>query len=267
MLPREFNQYDLSDEKLKRVNMINTNSWLSLNQPPALEQNEIHLWRVDLEMPEEKINQLFEILNKDEQTRANRFHFPHDRAHFIVARGVLRKLLGEYIAVVPEQVQFNYNEFGKPFLLQKPTLQFNLSHAQNKALIAITAASAVGVDIEYVERDIDIDGIAQRFFSKHEHQQLQTLYSEEKRQAFFKGWVCKEAFLKALGMGLSYSLEKIEVNILPAQPAKIIAIDDKEQRLADWSLFDLTVFEGYQAALVVKDKQQAQILKQFTFTF
>lgn len=245
--------------------MINTTNWPLLNKPQPLEKNEVHIWRANLELPEEKINQLFNLLNKDEQERAQRFHFARDRARFIAARGMLRKLLGQYVAISPEQLQFNYNQYGKPNLIQKPEIQFNLSHAHNQALIAVTLASAVGVDIEYCDREVDIDGISKRFFSANECQVIQSLTDVKKRQVFFTAWVRKEAFLKALGMGLSYSLDKVEVSLLPEQPARIIALHDKEQKLEDWSLFNLTISEDYQAALVVKGNNQTIKTWQFHF--
>src|ERR1017187_1586761 len=113
-----------------------------MHKPINLVANEVHVWSVDLALSAEAVAALFKVLNKDEQARAERFHFPHDRARFIAARGSLRKLLSAYTPLAPEQLQFNYNAYGKPDLIQAPGLQFNLSHANTQGLIAITLAPA-----------------------------------------------------------------------------------------------------------------------------
>ena len=229
-----------------------------------LKNNQVHVWQIDLELSTEQINNLFTLLSKDERERANKFHFERDKTRFVAARGSLRRVLSRYVGVAAERLQFNYNAYGKPGLLQAPELQFNLSHANSKALIAVSHA-AVGIDIEYSEKELDIDGIAKRFFSVNEYQLITSLSGVKKRKAFFTGWVRKEAFLKALGQGLSYALAKVEVTLLPEQPAQIIALHDEQQNLADWSMFALAVPVGYEAALVVKAIALSLELKYFEY--
>lgn len=222
--------------------------------PLNLAQNEVQVWSLDLALAEATIHSLYELLNSEERQRADRFHFPHDRVHFIAARGQLRILLARHLNLTPTELQFSYSKYGKPSLVQAPELHFNLSHANTKALLAVTYAGKVGVDIEYTQKEIDVDGIAQRFFANNEYQLLQTLNGTAKHKAFFTAWTRKEAFLKALGKGVAYGLEKVEVSILPEQPAKIIALHDPALELTEWCMFALQPASAYIAALVVKRK-------------
>lgn len=224
---------------------------------PPLNSQEVHVWFVQLDSSNIDINYLFSLLTIEERNRALRFHFVKDKNNFIVARGLLRILLSEYLNKDPQAIEFHYNQYGKPFLNDNLNLQFNLSHCHNVALFTFVQYYEIGIDIESNTRQIEIDEIAQRFFSEGEYQLLKSLEGDNKRKAFFNGWARKEAFLKALGQGLSYSLAKVEFTLLPEQPAKFLAIHDNEQDINDWSVHELNPVQDYAAALVVKGKLQS----------
>lgn len=224
---------------------------------PPLKNKEVHVWFAQLDSPKININNLFDLLTSEEKTRALRFHFAKDKNHFIAARSLLRILLSQYLNKDPQAIEFYYNQYGKPFLSDNFNLKFNISHSHNAALFAFVEYHEIGIDIESSTRQVEIDEIAQRFFSKPEYQLLKSLKGDNKRKAFFNGWVRKEAFLKALGQGLSYSLAKVEFTLLPEQPAKFLAIHDSEQNINDWLVHELYPTEDYAAALVVKGKMQS----------
>ena len=123
------------------------NNWQnSSDQTFSSIQNEVHVWKIHLELPIENDARLKTILADDEQKRADRFYFEKDRRHYIAARGQLKILLAKYLKIKPEELSFDYNEFGKPFY-QDAAFQFNVSHSHELGLIAfdfpwlITAAS------------------------------------------------------------------------------------------------------------------------------
>lgn len=218
-----------------------------------LSPQEVHVWHTSFSdhLQHDEVAGFLTTLSSDEQARAQRFHFAKDRDRFIIARGLLRKILSHYLSVKPEQLQFNYNPYGKPELLNYTHIQFNLSHSHDIALFAIGQQS-VGVDIEYLGRTCDINAIAARYFSVEEYQTINSLAGNQKIQAFFNGWARKEAFLKAIGKGLSYPLNQVEVTLHPEQSANFIAFHDGEHTLSDWSLFALELKTNYAAALVTK---------------
>jgi 4'-phosphopantetheinyl transferase len=229
--------------------------WHAPPQDLRLPQDEIHVWRVPLDEPGTPVQALHQLLSGDEQQRAARFHFDHDRRRFIVARGVLRTLLGRYLGLAPGQVQFAYNPQGKPALAeywQPSGLHFNVSHAGELALYAFTLHRLVGIDVERIRNDIEYLSIAARFFSAQENTALRSLPADLQLAAFFTGWTRKEAYLKATGMGLSLPLDQVSVALHPDEPAQLLSTPASPTgEFVPWSLHALTPRAGYVAALAV----------------
>lgn len=227
-------------------------SWHSPKIFPTITTDEIHVWVAVLDFSEDKLADFYKTFSEHEQTRAKHFHFEKDRKRFIGARGVLRTLLSQYIIGDPKNIQFTYSSHGKPALVNDPSLRFNVSHSQNVALFAFSKQYELGVDIETMEKSREIVAIAKRFFTANESKLIDHLKGKAQNQAFFNGWTRKEAFLKALGMGLSYPLKQVEVTMSPEDPAKFIALYDKNLNMNDWSLYNLKYTDNFAAALVVK---------------
>src|SRR5207247_1196157 len=187
---------DRGDRQLTTTAMSLTSSLPSSFQ---LASDEVHSWCASLDVPPETSARLYATLTLDERTRSARFRFERDQQRFIVARGVLRDLLGRYLQTQPSQISFVYNAFGKPDL--KPELgdrlKFNLSHSSGLALIAIATGSNVGVDLEYIQAQSDYSDIARRFLSAAEVDCLMALPRNLFAEAFFSCWTKKEAYLKA----------------------------------------------------------------------
>jgi 4'-phosphopantetheinyl transferase len=224
--------------------------------PPTLQllPAVVHLWRVFLEQPIAPIDSLLEILSTDEQDRARRFHFEVDRQRFIAARGTLRVLLGRYLQVEPQQLQFKYGDRGKPLLAEpfcQSQLQFNVSHSQNLALYAIACGREVGVDVEQIRPIRDFDRLAARFFSAREYAHLQKLEPEARLEPFFGYWTCKEAYVKACGVGLSQPTREIEVMLEPGQEC-FLQISGCEKTAKTWSLKRLIIEDDFVGAVVIK---------------
>ncbi len=218
--------------------------------------NEVHVWRASLEIPSQKLEQLFRLLHPEERRRADRFHFPKDRRHFAVARGVLRLLLGRYLKKSPEQLDFAYNDYGKPALvatLNPDFLQFNLSHSGERVLYAFALQRELGIDIEWVHRHIgQMDQIAKRYFSPHENQALFALPEQQRVAGFFNCWTRKEAYIKARGKGLSLPLNEFDVTLTPGEPARLLATRDDPAHAARWVMQALKPDRDYAAALAVE---------------
>ena len=179
-------------------------------RPPSIphhsikKDGEIHVWHVRLDHTSSSVMPLFETLSPDEQDRANRYRFLKDRHSYVIARGMLRKILGSYLKLLPGNIRFNYNRYGKPFLDDRNSgLRFNVSHSQRIALIAITLGQDVGIDIEYKNHDFDFMHAARVVFSAEEYSRLTALSPAARWEAFFRGWTRKEAVLKAIGGGFA----------------------------------------------------------------
>jgi 4'-phosphopantetheinyl transferase len=226
--------------------------------PPAdltLSSAEVHVWRAALDPVMECVERLQRSLSVDERQRAARFYFPRDRRRFIVARGILRDILGRYLRVPPPDVQFCYSAYGKPALANGPdedVLRFNLSHSHETALFAITRGREIGVDIEYLRREIACEEIAERFFSAQERADLRALPAALKQQAFFNCWTRKEAYIKAHGEGLSLPLDQFDVSLAPGEPAALLATRSDPDEALRWSLQALATGPCYIAAVAVE---------------
>jgi 4'-phosphopantetheinyl transferase len=232
---------------------------IAWNDPPdhlLLEGKEIHVWRVLLDQLAQNIPILWDILPGDEQRRADQFAYATDRNHFIVARGMLRMILSRYTAIEPRDLRFSYNPYGKPFLDSAPgkiPICFNLSHSHDVALYAITQRRHVGIDIERVRQNIDIETIAKAYFSAHEYQLLRELPSEAQHEAFFMCWTRKEAYIKARGEGLSYPLDRFTVSLEPGDSAVILQNDNEPSEALQWMLYHLVPELGYIGAMAVEE--------------
>jgi 4'-phosphopantetheinyl transferase len=220
------------------------------SQPPpalTLSSGEVHVWRMRLEQPPELHENFLRILDQDERARSGRFHFDMHRRHFVAGRGFLRTLLARYLDTRPEAVRFSYGPYGKPALdgdHRESPLRFNASHSGEWAVYGFVQDREIGVDVEYVKPDFATEGIAERFFSAGEVQALNALAEAEKPAAFFRCWTRKEAYIKAIGSGLSHPLDTFDVTLAPGEPAALLNVEG-------WSLFDLDVESGYAAALAV----------------
>ncbi|KAF0249532.1 MAG: phosphopantetheine-protein transferase, partial [bacterium] len=182
-------------------------SWPLPPQEISLSKNYVHVWSILLDQTSETTASLRQILSLEEQSRADKFYFEHDRNRFTVARAILRTILGNYLGHNPSDIKFSYAKNGKPFL-ENIDLQFNVSHSQDLALCAFTYQRELGVDVEYLRLMKDAEQIAKRFFSPRESSLFCSLPPQEQQLAFFRCWTRKEAYIKAIGDGLSYPLDK-----------------------------------------------------------
>lgn len=210
----------------------------------ALEK-EIHIWRADLDLAANQIKAFAQLLSLDERERADRFYFEHHQRRFVVARGMLRSLLGCYLDRDPCQIEFCYGSQGKPALalVDTPAMHFNVSHSEDLSLYAI-AQQAVGIDVERV-RSIDAKSLAQRFFSPREYAWLTCQPIDQWQPAFLRLWTGKEAVLKATGEGLA-ALGEVEISFVNDQPVLLTAPCQPGDR---WVLHQFVPASGYVATL------------------
>ncbi len=217
----------------------------------SLSDQDIFVWLIHIPECVEDISRDFELLDDHEKARAAAFKFACDKHSFIVSHVALRKILGRYLEIPAQTIHFEYNQYDKPHLsnLTQENVHFNLSHSHEYALIAITLNHEIGADIEQMQTTRDLGQIAERFFSQAEFEEYSSLLPDQKVEGFYNAWTRKEAFIKAIGEGLHYSLKDFIVNLTPGKVAKLESI--KEGVIQSWQLMGFKPCKDYCAAIAV----------------
>jgi 4'-phosphopantetheinyl transferase len=218
-----------------------------------LSMNAVELWWEEIDGQTQRISDFWDILPQDERMRAERFRRGTLRERFIVQRGRLREILGGYLNVTPEKIRFCNGPGGKPALSgENRRIRFNLSHSGGRALYAFSGGREVGVDVEVIQPKPKAAALVNRFFSPNERNAFQKLDAREELMAFFAGWTRKEAYVKAVGKGLKFSLDRFDVSLEPGDQDALLGVEGAPEEVKRWSLRDIDLGPGFMAALAVE---------------
>ncbi len=219
---------------------------------PDLQPYHVHVWRAHIPTILRYLPLLQDFLLSDERIRADRFYFERDRNNFIIGRGVLRAILAWYLRCQATAIRISYGSFGKPFLSapNNTGIFFNTSHSDEWVVYAFTRRQAVGIDIERIRLDIDYVRLANDVLSAQERKIFDSIAEKLKAKAFFGIWTRKEAYIKAIGKGLSFPLSKVEVTLRSENPPWPLN-GHLELEGGPWSVRDLMIAEGYAGSLVL----------------
>ena len=223
---------------------------LSLKLPPVeLPVGTVHLWYMSVADTKVSFYHHLSVLDEEERHRANRFHLDQDRVRFVLGRASLRFLLARYTDSNPAHIRFRQNHYGKPFLQYPPgSLQFNMAHSGDSIFHAIVHGNEVGVDVEVIRDSVGLASISS-YFATAEQDWLLARDSQEWNRAFFTLWVCKEAYIKALGRGLSKPLNSFAISVAMGKKgseSRIFFDSDDVAAPASWQLL---IFELNRNAL------------------
>jgi 4'-phosphopantetheinyl transferase len=228
-------------------------SWSPAAKDLTLRNDEVHIWLAGLDVDPQERTRLRSYLNEGEVSRAERFVFPRDRDHFIVARGRLRELFGRYLHCQPNAVKFKTGRYGKLSLLDDlDPLRFNLSHSNGLALYGFCVGRELGIDTEKIRPGFAGEEIAARYFSAAEQKELAEVPHELRDTAFFLCWTRKEAYIKAHGDGLQIPLDSFDVSLNPGEPATLRSADSGR-----WSMRSFAPAPEFLAAIIVEGNIQS----------
>ena len=226
--------------------------WTAFHDCVGLPCNTLHVWVGSLDDPSHRLEAVEGLLSPDERARADRFRFERDRRRFMIGRALLRTVLGSHLKRPPGAIEFAYAAHGKPGLADEcEPCRFNISHSADLAVIAVQHGGTLGIDVEHIRALPDADAIAARFFAESEVTSLDALPPAARLEAFFACWTRKEAYLKALGDGLSIPLKSFAVSCEPDEAPRIIRAAGDTDACNRWHVLAFKPARAFVAAVVV----------------
>ncbi|MDB5073269.1 MAG: 4-phosphopantetheinyl transferase [Candidatus Eremiobacteraeota bacterium] len=196
---------------------------------------------------------LHAVLSADERERAARLRFDADRERYVVAHAYMRLILAQHLGMKdPAAVPLQRGAKGEPLIAndERP-LRCSLSHAREHVAVAVAPHTAVGIDVEELRDNMEAGQIAQRFFAPEETAELAALAPGAARERFVQLWTCKEAFIKAIGLGLSHPLDGFAVRGLGTSAPHYAGIGAEHGSDAAWTLAAYDLGAGAHAAVAV----------------
>lgn len=213
-----------------------------ITNPP--ERHHVDIWQVSLEATGSDLQALLILLDDHETERYQRLHHSH-KNRYLISHAACRQVLSQYTKLAAKDIVYCKNDHGKPALQHNTPIRFNMSHSHDQAIIAISEHAEIGVDLEYMERKTDWTNLARRFFSPEEVDDLFRQQPNSQKTHFFQLWTRKEAFIKALGTGLSTPLDSFNVC-----KDSVIEFINADENAPSWYQKDLKLSSPYLASLV-----------------
>lgn len=210
-----------------------------------------YIWVIDLDAPRHQIDRYLSIVSRAELKQAGTMVNPHDVQRRIIGFGVRRIILGGYLGMKPADIALTANAYGKPSVSNAiEPIAFNMSHSDNLAILAITPAQTIGVDIEALRVDIDFTATVQTFFSTTEQTAFTGIYPEDRLPIFYNLWTRKEALTKAVGLGMSMEFNSFSISMTTTP--EVVALPD--ERFSSLRVTSLPVQNGFASALAIPEQ-------------
>jgi len=194
---------------------------------PLLKNKMAHVWAIDYNKSKEWYVQCLAALDEQQLKRCNHFKFEHDRKSYVISQGSLKLLLAAYLNIPVADVRLGRHRKGKPFSMDNPALEFNLSNSGTVCVMAFCPDSALGIDLESIKAlpSSDYEDLIQRNFTDREKQDI-LKHKEDQLRFFYQYWTMKEAYLKAIGEGMRLTPDQVEFSLEEGVPRLLSANGD-----------------------------------------
>ena len=222
--------------------------------PGGPADGEVRVWRVRLQRLAGSPEVPLTALSAAERHRAARFRRAEGARRWVSGRLVLRRLLGDCLGVPGGDLPIVTDPFGRPMLADGygGRLRWNVARCDDLALYALCVGREVGIDLERVRPEIEALALAERFFAAAEIAALRDVPPADRAEAFCRVWTRKEAYVKAIGRGLSTPLDCFSVPVGPVARSRLLAHADGPEEAERWELLDVPAFPGHLAAVAVE---------------
>ena len=225
-------------------------------------QREVHVWfaRPDHANNPARLDQYRDILSAQETTRYRRFHFPADSHHYLIAHTLLRHTLSKYADIPPAGWTFTQGTHGRPAISnpELPAICFNLTHTSGLVGCVVTLGNDCGIDAEALSSRHDLRGVAKRMFSVDESRELQQLKGSRQLDYFFTRWTLREAYVKALGIGISFPTRKLYFTIGADDRIQVTFKPELEDNAEHWQFRLIRPTPEHIAAIAINKNNQPE---------
>ena len=232
-----------------------------------LVDNSIHIWCANLDQPGEVVSGFYSILSDNEKTKIKKYISKGLRSRHIVSTGLARVLISNYTTYKPNDIIFKYNEFGKPFVSPDSNgnnLFFNLSHSYNYVVYVFTRNMPIGIDVEKVKELADMEGVVDLCFSESEKKWFSKVSSDKKEEIFYKIWTAKEAYIKAIGKGFSFSPKRISLGQQIENRLFVKEIEGNGDNNL-WKLITFNPYPDFISSIMVENNNYEIAIENFNF--
>jgi 4'-phosphopantetheinyl transferase len=213
----------------------------------------VDVWCMTVAHDREVIGRARTILTSEEIERARSYSLRSLEDDFVLSRASLRLILSRLVGRAPADVRFAYGPHGKPALADPASsVSFNVSHSRGLLACAVVRGPQVGVDVEHRRSIPDYEEVARRFFSPAEYDELLGVPEPQRMVAFYDVWVRKEAFVKALGGGLSIPLDTFRVSLASGLGAMLLEVRGMPTEAAAWTIAPFSPAPDFSAAIAVR---------------
>ncbi|MGD8615460.1 MAG: 4'-phosphopantetheinyl transferase superfamily protein [Gammaproteobacteria bacterium] len=246
---------------------------MDIDTPVHLEQleHEIHVWLVfpDAIQEQTKLDALKSVLCPSELASYRRLHSPQDQHRYLISHAFLRNALSQYVPVPPSGWTFHHSSHGRPEIANPgtPALRFNLTHTAGLSACVVTLFDACGIDAERIVTRHHPLPVARRMFSRPEQEQLEQLTGREQLKYFFSRWTLREAYVKALGIGLSFPTRKLQFDIDAQGRVRVEFNPELNEQARSWQFAVLTPSQQHCGAVAVRrssNREKQVVVRNFS---
>lgn len=238
--------------------MVRSVDYFTSGKCSVLKVSSIDIWFESLSK-DKHYSSYWNTLDPNERVRAQRFVKEIDRERFVVSHGKLRHILAIYLHLPPDKITFATQHQGKPYVdgEKADILKFNLSHSDNYLLVGVSSDHDIGVDIEKWTDSIDYEGVLGLCFSESERSFWRDLPTDQRQALFYRQWVRKESFVKAVGQGLALDVSLVETTLTGA--SQFLSLPAECGLLENWSLIDLKLPDGISGAITIYSRNTPSV--------
>lgn len=226
------------------------------HMPKSVLDQETHVWFMNPDNPvaASKLDLFRSILSAAEVERYQRFHFPDDARRYLLAHALTRIALSRYADIKPADWTFTLGEHGRPEVSNTdvPALRFNLTHTAGLVGCVVSLDSDCGIDVEKLVERHKISAVAERMFSTREYKELLALHGSAAMEYFFSRWTLREAYVKALGIGISFPTRKLLFSVSPDGTVAIEFLAGIDDHSRDWQFSLMNPTKDHVAAVAIR---------------